>query len=523
MGKEETVTVDLLHHAVPAKHTDEGLRALSGERTIHPSGNRPSYRGLIQRQMIHAMRIVVLLFSGVFLWVTLVDAGPASVVSSGRPEARLDGELYLYEKNSSDGSIVPGGGWGKMSYAREGPAFEFVFSAYHLRPGVGYTLIYFPDPFPAEGLVCLATARGDSEGTVQAKGSVPIAHLPAKYDANYGAGAKIRLVLSDDIDWGMGGSMARKRMRRWNPPQYLLEAKLINFSVTRTGCNAPGEKTGTFPRKPIFSGGLDRQYDLLVPSRYTPGKPAPLVFNFHGFTANPETQDWLSGMSRLAEEAGFILATPKGSGNEEVLGWNAGECCGQAALENVDDVAFTSDMIDRISAEYCVDSSRIYATGMSNGAFMSYRLACELAGRIAAIGPVAGVTLVDPCLPSRRVPVISFNGTADLLVWYDGGIYESVPRTIARWSMRNGCSREIETVYQRGNVRCEAYRKCKGGATVELCTIDGGGHSWPGGRDISLVAPHTFGLEGDTTRDINASRAMWEFFQKHPMPQAYSR
>jgi hypothetical protein len=102
MGKEETVTVDLLHRAVPANHTDEELRALSGEGTIHPAGNRPPCRDLIQRQMIHAMRIVVFLFSGVFFWVTLVVAVPASVVSSGRPEARLDGELYLYEKNPSD-------------------------------------------------------------------------------------------------------------------------------------------------------------------------------------------------------------------------------------------------------------------------------------------------------------------------------------------------------------------------------------------------------------------------------------
>jgi polyhydroxybutyrate depolymerase len=225
-------------------------------------------------------------------------------------------------------------------------------------------------------------------------------------------------------------------------------------------------------------------------------------------------------MPRLAEEAGFILAAPRGSGNEEVLGWNAGECCGQAASGNVDDVAFTSDMIDRISAEYCVDPSRIYATGLSNGAFMSYRLACELSGRIAAIGPVAWVTVVDPCLPSRPVPIISFNGTADLLVWYHGGIYENVPRTIARWSRRNGCSREKETVYEKGNVTCETYRECKGGATVELCTIYGGGHTWPGGMDISLLATPTFVLGGDTTRDINASRAMWEFFQKHPMPQA---
>ena len=464
------------------------------------------------------MRILALLFSCVFLWVNPGDAVPASVLSSGKPEPKLDGELNLYAKNPSDGSMVPGGPWGKMSYARGGPAFEFVFSAYQLRPGVSYTLIYFPDPWPAEGLICLATAMADSRGALQVKGSIPITHLPAKYDANYTAGAKIRLVLSDDIDWGKGGAMGRKRMRSWKPTQYLLEAKLINFSISRAGCNPLPGKSGIFPRKRIFSGGLEREYHLLVPSGYTPGKPAPLVFNFHGFTADPETQDWLSAMSTLAEEAGFILATPKGSGNQEVLGWNAGECCGQAASENVDDVAFTSDMIDRISAEYCVDPSRIYATGMSNGAFMSYRLACELAGRIAAIGTVAGVTVMDPCLPSRPVPVISFNGTADLLVWYDGGIYESVPRTIARWSTRNGCSREMETVYKQGNVRCETYRKCKGGATVELCTIYGGGHSWPGGKDISSLATPAFALGGETTRDINASRAMWEFFQKHPMP-----
>ena len=289
----------------------------------------------------------------------------------------------------------------------------------------------------------------------------------------------------------------------------------------RAGCNGPRAKSGAFPRK-IVSGGIDRQYDLLVPSSYT-GKAMPLVFNFHGFTADPETQDWLSGMSRLAEESGFILATPKGSGNEGLLGWNGGECCGQASSEDVDDVAFTSDMIDQISAEYCVDPSRIYATGMSNGAFMSYRLACELAGRIAAIGPVAGVTAVAPCRPSRPVPVISFNGTADLIVWYDGGIYESVPRTMARWSMSNGCSRETVTVYKKGNVRCEAHRECKEGATVELCTIYGGGHAWPGGMDISSQATPTSLLGGDTTRDINASRAIWEFFQNHPMPKAQLR
>ncbi len=480
-------------------------------------------RGHIEfRHMIHVIRIGALLLSIGFMWASFADAAPVPVVKSNKTTANLLGELYLYQKNPADGSIVPGGAWGKMNYALEGAAFEFVLTSYHLRPGVSYTLIYFPGPLPAEGLICLATARGDTEGAVQMRGSVPLAHLPAKYDSNYRAGAKIRLVLSDDVDWGNGPSIARKRMKRWQPAQYLLESKDINFSIKRTS-NISGEKRGSFSGKLIFSGGLERRYALFVPPTYTPGKPAPLVLNFHGFTANPESQEWLSAMSKVAEEAGFILATPKGSGNEEILSWNAGECCGQAVLKNVDDVGFASDMIDQISAEYCVDPARIYATGMSNGAFMCYRLACELADRIAAIAPVAGVTILESCIPSRPVPVISFNGTADLLVWYNGGLYESAPRTIARWSMRNGCSRRVKTVYEKGNVRCNAYKNCQGGATVELCTIDGGGHTWPGGRDMSQLPPYTFGLEGETTRDIDASRAMWEFFQKHPMPQAYLR
>jgi polyhydroxybutyrate depolymerase len=352
-------------------------------------------------------------FPVILLLVNLLSGLPASCAGqSGSKNA----ELLLYEKNPLNESIIRGGAWEKMTYARE----------------------------------------------------------------------------------GLGG--------------------LMKFSSNRAGCNEPGQKSGSFLRRHIFSGGLNRQYDLLVPRSYTPGKPAPLVFNLHGFTANPESQDLLSGMSRLAEEAGFILATPKGTGNQEVLGWNAGGCCGQAALEGVDDVAFTSDMIDRISDEYCVDPSRIYATGMSNGAFLSYRLACELSNRIAAIGPVAGVLVTDPCLPSRPVPVIAFNGTADPLVWYYGGLSESVPRTIAGWSVRNGCSRETARVYKKGRVTCEAYQNCKAGATVELCTIYDGGHTWPGGADMSSLAFPTFGLEGETTRDIDASRAMWEFFKKHPKP-----
>ncbi len=186
----------------------------------------------------------------------------------------------------------------------------------------------------------------------------------------------------------------------------LYEKDPLKSSVTRSGCNAPGQKTGTFPRKRIVSGGIERQYNLFVPSGYAPGKPTPLVFNFHGFTSDPETQDWLSDMPRLAEEAGFILATPKGWGQEGVLGWNAGACCGQAASENVDDVAFTSDMIDQISAEYCVDPSRIYVQ----------RSLHELPSGLRAIGPNSGYSACRRGHDGGTLPPIPA-GTDHFLQW----------------------------------------------------------------------------------------------------------
>jgi polyhydroxybutyrate depolymerase len=162
----------------------------------------------------------------------------------------------------------------------------------------------------------------------------------------------------------------------------------------------------------------------------------------------------------------------------------------------------------------CVDQKRIYATGMSNGGFMSHRLGCERANRFAAIAPVAGVLGIPPgsCTPSRPMPIIHFHGTADTLEPYDGGGtsgFPSVAQTISGWSTRNGCSAAPTQTFSNGAAHCESTLDCTSGVEVVLCTIDGMGHCWPG---------QSFCPFGNASTEISANQAMWEFFQRFALP-----
>lgn len=248
----------------------------------------------------------------------------------------------------------------------------------------------------------------------------------------------------------------------------------------------------------LDSGGRTRTFRVHVPASYDPMARTALVVNFHGLTGTATQQESLSEMNGLADEAGFIAVHPQGVSNS----WNAGTCCGTAASSNVDDVGFVADLLDAIGAELCIDPARVFATGMSNGGHMTYRLACELADRFAAIAPVAGVDKMTACTPSRRIPVMHFHGTLDLIVPYSGSVTST-----ATWAQRNGCGSTRSQVFANGDSVCEAYDGCPAGAEVVLCTVDGGGHTWPGGRPV-------IGL-GETTTDLSATRAMWEFFVAH--------
>jgi polyhydroxybutyrate depolymerase len=216
-------------------------------------------------------------------------------------------------------------------------------------------------------------------------------------------------------------------------------------------------------------------------------------------------------MNAKADKAGFISVHPEGTGLQR--SWNAGVCCGEAAQTKVDDVAHVSKMLDELEAKLCVDKKRVFSTGMSNGAALSHRLACELSGRIAAIAPVAHVMTIprESCQPTRPVSVLSFNGTKDGLVPYGGnGLgYPSVADTMKHWATKNGCSTTPRETWKKEDVTCVTYDGCKSGSEVSLCTVQEGGHTWPGGPPGGL---------GATTQAISATDAMWDFFVKHPMP-----
>jgi polyhydroxybutyrate depolymerase len=237
------------------------------------------------------------------------------------------------------------------------------------------------------------------------------------------------------------------------------------------------------------------------------------VLGFHGDTpasfgdAAEFFRNTMTSMVAKSDAAGFILAAPEGITDDAATGatWNAGSCC---ALDKTrDDVGFARAVVTAVSADLCVDPKRVYAAGYSSGAFMGYRLACEAADVFAAIGVSAGLTGVDPCTPSRPVAVIDYAGTADPNV-----AYSAVMTTIAGWVAREACGSQSTQTFSNGDSHCDTYGGCTSGSEISLCTVQDGGHAWPGGLDVS-----PYGL-GKTTTDLIANDAMWSFFVKHPMP-----
>jgi polyhydroxybutyrate depolymerase len=257
----------------------------------------------------------------------------------------------------------------------------------------------------------------------------------------------------------------------------------------------------------VMHGGLARTANVHLPSGWNGRTPRAVVLNFHGRNSTPSQQNLLSGMNALADREGFIAVHPQGVANT----WNAGLCCGEAQSRRIDDVGFVSALLDSLETSFCVDDTRVYATGLSNGGFLSHRLGCELSGRIAAIAPVAGTNLTTPCMPARAVPVLHFHGTADAIVSYGGfGGIASVDDTMTGWARRNGCATRRTPLSTRGDVTCEQWAGCRMGARVHLCRVQGGGHQWPGGFTIP-------GL-GANTNAIDASVEAWAFFEQHSLP-----
>ncbi len=184
------------------------------------------------------------------------------------------------------------------------------------------------------------------------------------------------------------------------------------------------------------------------------------------------------------------------------------------------DVRFITELIDTLKASYNIDSTRIYANGLSNGGGMSFALSCTLSDRIAAVGMVAAAQTIPWtwCTDTRAVPMIAFHGTADPEVPYNGGSswvsprrFPSTPRWAANWARRNGCGADPIESTVAPDVTRRAYANCANDAAVVLYTIQGGGHTWPGGTPL----PKWF--VGRTTQSIDATSLMWSFFGEHPL------
>lgn len=262
----------------------------------------------------------------------------------------------------------------------------------------------------------------------------------------------------------------------------------------------PGTHTGIT----IDVDGTSRSYDLFVPASYDPTALAPLVLNFHGLLGLPQQQASFSQFNLAANEHDMLVAYPEGLGQS----FNAGVCCGTASASGVDDVGFARAIVQDVGAKMCVDPKRVYATGMSNGGHMAHRLACEAADVFAATASVAGVlSLAGPCVPSRPISMVQFHGTADTIVGYES--FPSVVPMMEAWAARNGCEPAPQVTFDQGDVVCQTWPGCDAGVEVTLCTVEGGGHCWPGNPSC---------IFGSSTTELHASEEIADMFDEQPLP-----
>ncbi len=277
--------------------------------------------------------------------------------------------------------------------------------------------------------------------------------------------------------------------------------------IARSGLLLRRAMASTDHAATIEVGGRTREYILHVPAGYS-GKTAPLVIVLHGAVQGAANAESMSGMSALADKEKFIAVYPNGTG--KLPTWNAGNCCGYAQQNNIDDIAFLRAIVAKLEKDYAIDTKRVYVTGISNGAMMSYRAACEMADVVAAVAPVEGAQNV-PCKPAAPVSVIVFHGTADRLVPFNGGVSPfqvgphrtdtSVAETIAFWVKENGCAPAPKSE-QSTEVDIDTYSGCKDSTGVALYAIQGGHHMWPGTKMSGVK--------------ISATDVMWKFFAQHP-------
>ena len=265
-------------------------------------------------------------------------------------------------------------------------------------------------------------------------------------------------------------------------------------------------------RKPLTHDGQKRTYLLHVPDSYDGSTQVSLIIGFHGGVGTAKNIEEQSGLATFSDHAGFIAVFPDGINRT----WNAGGCCGKAVEKDIDDVGFVSALIDHLLDEYEIDPNRVYLTGMSNGGYMSYRLACELSDKIAAIAPVAGSMNVPTCAAASPVSVIHFHSYQDENVPYLGGIGQGISdhynppldSVLTVWAGINTCGVNDSLAYDGDDYDLRIWNSCTDSTEIQLYLTHDGGHSWPMG-----TSPYRGADEVSTV--IDANQLMWDFFQAH--------
>lgn len=347
----------------------------------------------------------------------------------------------------------------------------------------------------------------------------------------------------------------RQQIKRLMDRRRRFEAQCLEKHLSNKTCASPG-----LSHNILNYGGLLRDYWLYIPATYKCGKTHALAFVFHGGGADALWQREVSLMEDDADREAVVLVYPEGVRSVNAQGdryhrtWNAGRCCGYAQEQNVDDVGFVRAMIAELEERLWISSKHIYATGFSNGAQMCYRLACELSDKIAAIAPVGahdaherrtdGIFANDPfslqpgyfdsCHPAQLISILHIHGTADPAAFFDfqqGRLCgkldpwscSSVMNYVRGWGRLNSCQgsqdfgpfdaavspEQLELFYHRGQASCVRYSSCTSGKEIGLCSIEGAGHTWPGGAELDSS------IFGSTSYDIDAGKFILEFFLRH--------
>jgi len=295
------------------------------------------------------------------------------------------------------------------------------------------------------------------------------------------------------------------------------------------GCEAAEGPPAVEEERTLTVDGTTRRYLITVPSAHDGEAPLPVVFDIHGLMEGAEIHTRMSQYSALAEEEGFVVVFPHGAG--QPVQWDV-----DADAATNDDIAYFDAVLDEVGSVLCIDESRVYATGLSNGAMFVSALLCTRADVLAAAAPVAGLLNPDPCEPARPVPVLAFHGTADPILLFNGGVDtssftgppesgptttqppadlegEGYPANVAAWAERNGCDPEPSDTEVSDEVIHRVY-DCPDGADVEFYIVVGGGHAWPSSEFSQSIES----VVGHTTFEIDATRDGWEFMSRFTSP-----